>query len=73
MRTAEERAVRALGQEKIEQFIAYQHALVQRLNEFNRTDETPEGLAERDRKKDRDTSMVPLPFALSLLLRNKVS
>ena len=31
-----------------EEFIAYQHALVQRLNEFNRTDETPEGLKERD-------------------------
>ena len=32
-----------------DQFIAYQHELVQKLNEFNRTDETPEGLAERDR------------------------
>lgn len=31
-----------------EEFIAYQHALVQRLNEFNRTDETPKGLKERD-------------------------
>jgi galactoside O-acetyltransferase len=31
-----------------DEFIAYQHELVQRLNEFNRTDETPEGLKERD-------------------------
>lgn len=31
-----------------EEFIAYQHTLVQRLNEVNRTDETPEGLKERD-------------------------
>lgn len=30
------------------EFIAYQHELVQRLNDFNRTDETPEGLKERD-------------------------
>ena len=32
-----------------DEFIAYQHELVQRLNEFNRTDETPEGLAKRER------------------------
>ena len=31
-----------------DEFIAYQHELVQRLNDFNRTDETPEGLKERD-------------------------
>ena len=31
-----------------DEFIAYQHELVQRLNEFNRTDETPAGLKERD-------------------------
>ena len=31
-----------------DEFIAYQHELVQRLNEYNRTDETPEGLKERD-------------------------
>ena len=31
-----------------DQFIAYQHELVQKLNDFNRTDETPEGLAMRD-------------------------
>ena len=31
-----------------DEFIAYQHELVQRLNDFNRTDETPDGLKERD-------------------------
>ena len=31
-----------------DEFIAYQHELVQRLNDLNRTDETPEGLKERD-------------------------
>lgn len=31
-----------------DEFIAYQHELVQQLNDFNRTDETPEGLKERD-------------------------
>lgn len=32
-----------------EEFIAYQHTLVQKLNEFNSTPETQEGLEERDR------------------------
>ena len=31
-----------------EEFIAYQHELVERLNEFNRTPETEEGLKKRD-------------------------
>ena len=31
-----------------DEFLAYQHTLVQRINEFNRTDETPEGLKQRD-------------------------
>ena len=31
-----------------EGFIAYQHALVQKINDFNATPETPEGLARRD-------------------------
>ena len=31
-----------------DELIAYQHSLVQKLNEFNRTDDTPEGLAQRD-------------------------
>lgn len=31
-----------------EEFIAYQHTLVQRLNEFNNTSDTPEGLEERE-------------------------
>ncbi|MCR5796005.1 MAG: sugar O-acetyltransferase [Solobacterium sp.] len=31
-----------------DELIAYQHSLVQKLNEFNRTDDTPEGLAERE-------------------------
>lgn len=31
-----------------DEFIAYQHELVQRINEFNNTPETPEGLARRD-------------------------
>ncbi len=32
-----------------EEYIAYQHTLVQRLNEFNNTQDTPEGLEERER------------------------
>ena len=31
-----------------DEFIAYQHSLVQRLNDLNRTDDTSEGLQERD-------------------------
>ena len=31
-----------------DEFIAYQHSLVQRLNDLNRTDDTPEGLQQRD-------------------------
>ena len=32
-----------------EDFIAYQHAIVQRLNEFNATPDTPEGLKQREK------------------------
>lgn len=32
-----------------EELLTYQHMLVERLNQFNRTPETPEGLKERDR------------------------
>ena len=31
-----------------DEFIAYQHSLVQRLNDLNRTNDTPDGLQERD-------------------------
>lgn len=31
-----------------DELLSYQHSLVQKLNEFNRTDDTPEGLAKRD-------------------------
>ena len=31
-----------------EEFIQYQHSLVQKINEFNNTPETPEGLKKRD-------------------------
>lgn len=31
-----------------DELLSYQHSLVQKLNEFNRTDDTPEGLAERE-------------------------
>ncbi|MBR2844621.1 MAG: sugar O-acetyltransferase [Solobacterium sp.] len=31
-----------------DELISYQHSLVQKLNEFNRTDDTPEGLKQRD-------------------------
>ena len=31
-----------------DELLSYQHTLVQKLNEFNRTDDTPEGLALRD-------------------------
>lgn len=47
-----------------DELIAYQHTLVQRLNEFNSTPETPEGLTERESilKKIMGTLIqVPLP------------